>query len=228
MDKDYTGLDILEVIAEAVNYNRFLADLILKHLSDGDKVVDYGAGIGTFAQIIHDKGYYVYCIELDPAQRETMESAGLQCAAALYHQHQQKFNFAYTLNVLEHIQDDVAALRDIYCALKPGGKLLVYVPSFTCLFSALDRKVGHVRRYRRSELEEKLKIAGFVVDESRYVDSVGFIATIVYKLIGDKEGMLSRRSVKFYDRYCFPVSLLLDKILSHLFGKNLLVVGRRN
>ncbi len=223
----YTGTDNLEVMAAAVNYNRFLTELILNQLSPGDCVVDFGAGIGTFTRLIHDSGYSVYGIELDPAQRETMEQAGLQCAASLAHLTHQDFSFAYSLNVLEHIQDDVAALRDLYRVLKPGGKLLIYVPAFMCLYTAMDRKVGHVRRYRYNELVEKFQQAGFAVKEARYADSLGFLATIAYKLIGDKKGGLNIRAIRIYDRYLFPISRLLDKFFSHLFGKNLLVIGSR-
>lgn len=51
---DYSGSDILEVMLEAVNYNRFLRELVALNLSPTDHVVDFGAGIGTFAlELVH-------------------------------------------------------------------------------------------------------------------------------------------------------------------------------
>src|SRR4030095_11171866 len=56
------------------------------------------------------------------------------------------------VNVLEHIPDDVQALRDLYDALEPGGTVLVFAPALPALYGAFDRRIGHCRRYRRSTL----------------------------------------------------------------------------
>lgn len=70
-------------------------------------------------------------------------------------------------DVLEHLDDDVAAVAEIVRALRPGGTFLVAVPCDPRLWSAHDVAVGHVRRYTRPELLELLVGGGLVIEEVR-------------------------------------------------------------
>jgi len=132
------------------------------------------------------------------------------------------------LNVLEHIKDDDAFLKRFRAKLKEGGGLLVYVPAFNSLWTSLDDKLKHYRRYRRPELERLARAAGFSVQESRYVDSLGFFAALGFKIFGDKKGDLNARAIAFYDRYVVPLSRTLDSLLGGLFGKNVYIVATKN
>jgi len=71
----------------------------------------------------------------------------------------------YTLlslfDVLEHIDDDVGTLCFLREVLEPGGVLVLTVPAHPFLFDEMDRIAHHRRRYRRSELQDKLFIVGF-------------------------------------------------------------------
>ena len=58
------------------------------------------------------------------------------------------------INVLEHIEDDVAALRTLRRLLRPGGRIVLYVPALNGLYGAYDRKVGHFRRYAPWRMRE--------------------------------------------------------------------------
>ena len=69
-DARYTGTENLEVMKEAVNYNRALLGLVTTHARKGSRIVDFGAGVGTFAVAMQANGYAVACVELDAAQRE--------------------------------------------------------------------------------------------------------------------------------------------------------------
>jgi SAM-dependent methyltransferase len=70
-------------------------------------------------------------------------------------------------DVLEHIEDDATAAKEILELLRPGGVFLVAVPCDPSLWSAHDEAVGHVRRYTRPELVSLLEGAGFVLDDVR-------------------------------------------------------------
>ncbi|MEJ7582647.1 MAG: hypothetical protein WKF43_00910 [Acidimicrobiales bacterium] len=119
--------------------------------------------------------------------------------------------------------------------LRSGTSTGCFVPrvrwSCTCpfdvLFSSMDRKVGHLRRYRRGALVDLVERAGFVVDDCRYVDSLGFFVTLLYKVFGDRTGAISHGSVLAYDRIVFPVSRMADRVVSRWFGKNLLLDAHR-
>lgn len=223
----YTGTDNLEVMAEAVNYNAFLAGLVRAPMRPGDRVLDFGAGTGTFALPLAAAGHPPACVEPDPGLAARLRAAGLEVHASADALPPGGLDYAYSLNVLEHIDDDRGALARLHAALRPGGTLMLYVPAFPLLFSAMDRKVGHVRRYRRGDLQAKCREAGFVVERCRYVDSLGFFAALAYRIGGDRDGGIDRRALALYDRWVFPASRWLDRITGRGFGKNLWLLARR-
>jgi SAM-dependent methyltransferase len=224
---EYSGIENLEVMVEAVNYNAFLVALIRSEARAGETVVDFGAGIGTFAKALALDGHQVQCIEPDRRQRERIVQAGLPAFADISNLADRSVDLLYSLNVLEHIEDDVAVLRVCHEKIKPGGRVLIYVPAFQVLYSSMDKLVGHRRRYTRSDLAEKMRLAGFEIFRNEYVDSAGFLATLLFKAFGSESGAINRGALIAYDRYVFPVSRLLDRVFSRVFGKNVLMVACR-
>jgi 2-polyprenyl-3-methyl-5-hydroxy-6-metoxy-1,4-benzoquinol methylase len=226
-DARYTGTENLEVMKEAVNYNRALLSLVTTHARKGSRIVDFGAGVGTFAIPLHRAGYDVECVELDDAQRGVIEANGLPARPTLAGIGDASVDFVYTFNVLEHIKDDAAALAEIGRTLRDRGKLLVYVPAFDLLYTSMDRRVGHLRRYRRGALRRKVEAAGFDVLAAEYVDSLGFLAALAYRVAGSASGDIDRRALRLYDRFVFPVSRWSDRALKRVIGKNVLIVAER-
>ena len=76
-----------------------------------------------------------------------------------------------SLDVVEHIEDDVGALRELHRVLRPGGLLLVAVPAFMFLWGDQDEISHHVRRYTDASLRRSLHDAGFVVERSSYFNT---------------------------------------------------------
>ncbi|MEO8536320.1 MAG: class I SAM-dependent methyltransferase [Betaproteobacteria bacterium] len=226
-DASYAGAENLEVMREAVNYNQALLDLVRRHAPKGARMLDFGAGVGTFALPLSREGHAVECVEIDAAQRQAMAAAGLIVHDSLASIDDGSVDFAYSFNVLEHIDDDAGALRDVARTLRPGGRLLVYVPAFPVLFTSMDRAVGHLRRYRRPALIALVERAALDVVTSGYVDSLGFLATLAYRVAGSREGAIDRRALRLYDRFAFPISRLADRALKHVMGKNLMVVAQK-
>lgn len=223
----YTGTDILEAMAEAKRYNKFLVSLINSRLKETYRVVDFGAGIGTFAVEVEKNCRDLICVEPDVYQISMMMSKSLKVVSDIARIQSKTIDFLYSLNVFEHIEDDQAALREVARVLKPNGVALIYVPARNILFSSMDKKVGHYRRYSKSSLRTLVKSANFEVIRLEYVDCIGFFAALGYKIFGNSNGDLSVEAVKFYDRYLFPISRLLDKIVHPAIGKNLILELRR-
>ena len=224
----YSGIENLEVMSEAENYNRFLLSLITARLRPGDRVLDFGAGAGTFALPLQQRQIDIRCVEPDPTLGAVLERAGLRHCARLDDIADGGIDLIYTFNVLEHIVDDRATVRLLARKLKPGGILLVYVPAFPLLFSALDRKVGHVRRYRWHGLAALVEDAGLTLRALRHVDSLGFAAALLFRALGNDSGEIDRTALRLYDRLVFPLSRALDRLLWRWLGKNLMAVARRD
>jgi SAM-dependent methyltransferase len=224
----YSGVENLEVMREAVNYNRYLLSLVTKQLGPDDHVLDFGAGTGTFAIPLHQSGVKIIAIEPDASLRSRLSGLGIDARVGIDAIPSGSLDVIYTFNVLEHIEDDAAVAHELARTLKPDGRLIVYVPAFAMLWTAMDRKVGHVRRYRRGGLASLLGAAGFRIVAASYVDSVGFFATLLYRLSGDRGADINRSLLRLYDRFLLPPSLLLDRLLGRFLGKNLLILARRD
>lgn len=223
----YTGVDNLEVMQEAVNYNRHLLNTVRKYAPAGGKVLDFGAGSGQFAAPLAQLGLDVTALEPDETLHRRLAAQGLQTATSLLQLAQNSVDYVYSLNVLEHIDDDTDALRQLHGKLVPGGKLLIYVPAFPILYTSMDAKVGHVRRYRRQSLLASVRSAGFTVDSVGYVDSLGFLAALAFKWLDNGSGAVNRTALKLYDRCVFPISLIVDHATRRWLGKNLLLLAHR-
>lgn len=223
----YSGGDTLEIMASARNYNAYLLRSLTRRLEGARTVLDFGAGTGHFAVEIAGLGYEVICVEPDARNRLRLASAGLRIASDLDTIAAGTIDLVYSLNVLEHIADDAGTLRSLRTKLKPHGGLFLYVPAFAMLFSRMDKRVGHLRRYRRRPFIALVERSGYRVEAARYVDCLGFLVALGYKHLDRGKGELSERSVVAYDRTVFPVSRLLSPPLGRLFGKNIMLFARR-
>lgn len=225
----YTGKDNLEVLEDAVNYNSFLVSLVTKNCSlKTDKVLDFGSGTGFLSEITAEKlGITVHCVE----NAENLQSCYKNRKHLLLHNSLAEIkdgsmDLIYSFNVLEHIADDRATIKELARKLSSDGKIILYVPALMCLYSAMDTKVGHYRRYNKKMLEELLKSAGLTIIKSEYCDFAGFFVTLLYKFVGSKNGDLNKTALHIFDRYIFPLSRFADKLTcGKLLGKNLQVTA---
>ena len=224
----YTGADVLETLDRATNYNSLLLDLILDSSRDCSRMLDFGAGIGTFAKLLRNKGVDVVCVEPDALLANGLVRDGFLTFNDLNEVPDGSFDFIFTLNVVEHIEDDQNTLCRLATKLAKDGRLLIYVPAFKCLWTSLDERLKHYRRYRRRELERLASYAGLTVWKTRYADVLGFFAALGFRFFGNKNGDLSARAVNLYDRYIVPLSRSLDFVFGWLFGKNVYLIASKN
>ena len=74
-----------------------------------------------------------------------------------------KFNVIFAFEILEHIEDDIAAMQKVYQLLEPEGKFILTTPGRKDLYNQTDIALGHIRRYEKEELITKLRKAGFKI-----------------------------------------------------------------
>ena len=220
---EYSGEDNLEVMKSANNYNQYLVDFVVRNLPKKcDRLLDFGSGDGFFSKEIAKKiGKSVLCVE--PAENmykyykvkpflslDDIESESLDCI--------------YSLNVLEHIEDDEVIIKDFYRTLSKDGVLLLYLPAFPCLYSSMDKKVGHYRRYKKKDIKRLFSDDNWIVEQVRYADYVGYFASLLFKFRGNEDGSLPLTWLKMYDRFLFPFSTLLDRLtMGKMLGKNIII-----
>lgn len=191
--------------------------------------LEFGAGIGTLARRWQNTvGQAPDCVELDPDLRRILSGRGFRAFANVA-EAGRTYRHVYTSNVLEHIEDDMAALGQLRDVMLPGGMIAIYVPACMAIYSALDRKIGHFRRYGRAELRQKLLDSGFCIDLIEYRDCAGFLAWwLSSRLAGAETAAISPGMLRCYDRFCYPVSRLLDRLgMSRVLGKNLFALARK-
>lgn len=129
------------------------------------------------------------------------------------------------VNVLEHIADDVGALRAAARLVRPGGAIVTFVPAFEFAMSRFDRALGHCRRYTVETARQAFTDAGLAAEEIRYVNAPGLVAwTIWMRLLGmtPRDGIVLRG----WDRAVVPAARWLEERRRPPFGQSVLAVGR--
>ncbi len=126
----------------------------------------------------------------------------------------QHFDVVVALDVLEHLDDDVAAAREILRALVPGGLLVATVPAYAFLWSSHDVALGHKRRYRRGQLRDVLLRAGFALERCSYVMSAILPAAALLRLA---ERLRPARQEPARSGYV-PVPRMVNEVLTRVVG----------
>ena len=193
-------------------------------------ILEFGAGTGFLADIFRSRFQIEpQCVELDPELVSLIKSKKFKCFQFLK-ETPQNYSAIYTSNVLEHIEDDSTILNELFDSLIDGGVIGIYVPAHPFLYSTMDKEIGHVRRYTRSELRNKVEAAGFTIQSLTYDEFIGFFASIFVKIFGYKNGakLGSKNSLLFYDKVIYPISKILDFLgFRFIIGKNLILIAGR-
>ncbi|WP_108470439.1 class I SAM-dependent methyltransferase [Rhodanobacter thiooxydans] len=226
----YSGTHLLNSgEANLANYNKWISQQFVAVFQRHRyrSVLDFGAGIGSIASLFRQyAGLPPSTLEIDPVQADVLRTRGFSPIQSL-DELSGDVDFIYTSNVLEHIEDDLGVLKQLHAKLSSGGRIAVFVPAFESIWTTLDDKVGHHRRYTKLTLSEQLKKAGFEIESIGYRDSIGFMLALVFKIVGSKSGEPSDLSLWIFDRLLWPVSQALDLIASPFFGKNVLAIARK-
>jgi SAM-dependent methyltransferase len=128
------------------------------------------------------------------------------------------------MNVLEHIEDDAQALRDLAGAVASGGRIVLWVPAYMQLYGDFDRRIGHFRRYTPTTIRDTVDRAGLRVSHVRPVNLLGGIAWWIAVRRGGA-GRPDRRLVWLYDNLVVPVSRTVEKAIRPPFGQSLVCVA---
>lgn len=236
--KSIQGSSNLDAMQYAPFYQRAMQMLLIEKLkllkNRPDRVIDFGAGNLDYAKGVSQlTGVSVDCFEPFVAAPSNVPS-GLSVYSSLA-QLPTQAPVAYSLNVLEHIEDDVSALSSWREQLKIGGLLFLLVPAHEELWTNMDTKVGHLRRYTADSLRICATKAKFDVIEEGWFDHTGYIATMALKLKerlrakpSNWTGELNKNEVMIFDFLFKWIEPALRPLMSHTFmAKNRWVLLRR-
>jgi hypothetical protein len=222
--------DVLESLASAVKYRQWLTDLARPHL--GKDPIELGSGLGDYAETWLDAGLPAITLtELDPSRLDYLtarfdgDDRVRVTKLDVFDPGEAKHSSYVAFNVLEHIEDQVAALRAAHQLLEPGGAVVIFVPAFNFLMSRFDRSVGHVRRYTKRSLAEAYQSAGLEMVAIRYVNAPGVFAWFVgMRLLRmtPSDGLV----VRLWDRFVIPIARAIERRVRPPFGQSVFAVGR--
>jgi glycosyltransferase involved in cell wall biosynthesis len=228
------GARILDSLARTPRFNLWMADTIRPYV--GRRVLEIGAGIGNLSQFLcaRKESYTATDLDEEHLARLVVRFRGRpnvhfgRCDLGDledFRCFEGQADTVICLNVLEHIPDDAAGLRNIRSALAPGGRALVLVPQDQSIYGTLDKVLGHYRRYSEAELRSKVEAAGLEVERMLYFNRVTrpgwyFNGRIL------KRTYFSRFQLWVFDRMVW-LWKLLDKVLPWR-SVSLIAVARKN
>lgn len=221
----------LDNLSGADAYTRWILDEARPFL--GKRVLEVGCGTGTYTVPLAKAGHELVSVDIDPAYAAATTQA-TQGMGAVTVRHAdatdpavdlgEAFDSVILLDVLEHIEHDVALLARLRARLKPGGRIVLKVPAMKALHSPMDEAIGHWRRYDRASLARTLTEAGF---EAERLWPFNAFAVPGWWLNGRvlKRITPPAEQVRLFNRL-IPVLRPLDKALRHVMALSLFAVGR--
>ena len=183
-NKNYSGIEELINTEVMKKYNHFIVASAVKNVRSTSQVIDFGAGIGTLSLIFLNKfRIRTKCVEVDAHNKKLLLNRNIKSYDRI-EQVPKKVSLIFSSNVLKHIEDDFSSFLALKKKLKKNGQIYLYLPAKMSLWSSMDEKVGHYRRYELSEIRKKCEQVGLKVELLHYADSIGFFASFLMKLIG--------------------------------------------
>jgi SAM-dependent methyltransferase len=138
------------------------------------------------------------------------------------------------MDILEHLDNDVNGIHEIYHTLKEGGILILTVPAFKFLSGIQDVATGHKRRYLRQEILNKLKEEGFSIMRSSYFNFFLFFPTLfgrrIIRLLGlriESENKINSPLINFFLKTMFSLEPHILKYFSFPFGVSVFCIARK-
>lgn len=205
----------------------------------GKRVLDIGCGTGFFSKMLIEIGYEVTSIDSSPLALEYSSQRGLSnlvSGDALKMPFPDgSFDAAFALDILEHLDDEDAALREWKRVLKPKGILIVFVPALSFLWGPQDKKLDHKRRYTRESLRKKLEKFLFV-EKISYFNTLLFLPVFLSRylfslfpwLLKNRDELdITSKWLNFFLGLIFSLEKIYLTKFAFPFGVSLLSVSRK-
>ena len=208
--------------------------------SEPRTVLDIGCGTGLNAKLLQQLGAKVTGLESsDVAIAQAKERfPELNIIKGEFPQVtiSDRFRVITLFDVLEHFEDDLAALQGVYSLLEDGGYAIIAVPAFSFLWSEHDELAHHRRRYTKSLLQKRLEESGFSIVRASYFNMLFFPAIfavrIFQKFLGSRRGhadfFMMPEPVNAVFAFLFGLERFLLRFMNLPFGVSIIVIARKH
>ncbi|PIU83137.1 MAG: hypothetical protein COS68_05645 [Elusimicrobia bacterium CG06_land_8_20_14_3_00_38_11] len=229
MDIGYSTLQLMEGMEK---YNLWIYGKFSEYIKG--KVLEIGCGLGTITQFYVDNfdvtatdisAEYVNIVKQRFGNCKNFHSVVFNIELETNTLLKNDYDTVISSNVLEHIQNDTAALLNINKILKEDGILILLTPAGQFLFSNLDRNVGHYRRYSKTEVKNKLETAGFTVEKQFYVNIVGAFGWFFSGKIL-KRKTLGSSSLSLFN-FFVPLFIFIESLIKIPFGVSVITICKK-
>jgi len=236
---DAIGEETLEAIGKAEKFNRWMYQTI-KPWCKGE-VLEIGSGAGNISQFFLEDGFYLtltdirksYCRKLETKFSDSSSLRGVEKMDLVDPDFEKThagilgtFDTVFALNVVEHIEDDMLAVKNCRKLLKPGGNLIILVPSFGWMYNRFDVGLGHYRRYTKKSLSRLFGKSGFQILHRQYFNFTGLFGWFFSGKILQRK-VIPTGQVSLFN-HLIPVVKLLDNLTFRSAGLSTIVVGKKN
>jgi SAM-dependent methyltransferase len=233
--KDPVGLHTLEVIAKADRFNKWMFDQFKDQLKG--EILEIGSGIGNISQLVIEDDHSVtlsdyneeYCVLLKKKffQKEKVkEIISIDLVHPDFHNkyitYREKFDTIFLLNVIEHIKDDLLAVKNCRYLLKKDGFLILLAPAYSWLYSSFDEHLGHHRRYSLRSLKDLLRKNGFNILSGSHFNFAGIAGWFLFGKLFNKKKLGSEMSA--FNKLV-PLAKIIDNLLLKKAGLSVIVKG---
>jgi len=232
-------LDAQERMGRLGSYYQWIINNVRPYI--GRRIWDAGAGVGHVSSTLIADADYLLATEFTQENVKILHEKFDALSAAevvfcdLLDEQTSRFESRHldtivNLDVIEHLPDDMPALRTFYRNLVPGGRLLIKVPAHPFLFGTMDEASLHYRRYTGKMLRSRLEDAGFEVKHMRHMNMAAVLPYFIKGRILKRQGNFSRQisssRIGMYNKL-IPLLEGFERVFPVFFGLSLIAVAMK-
>lgn len=201
------------------------------------RILDVGCGTGANLEMLKQFGESEG-VDVSDDALEFCRKKGLKVHKGLAEElpfADETFDLVTALDVVEHLDDDIAGLKEMFRILKKDGKTLIFVPAFMWLWGVQDDISNHRIRYTKKEIVERLKKAGFTIERATYANWTFFAPILagrtIMKITGIKpesENNVNVSALNGVFGKIFSAEKYWLKNLDFPFGVSIVIVAKKS